>query len=88
MPGGDDGGDGDGGGRDAAVRRVRESLAFLPGGVPASLWNYNARSLAEAIVDGEKRLTFTGVELVLIGGKWYYNDPGDFLTYLREYPGD
>jgi len=87
MPGGDDSG-GDGGGREDEVRRVRERLAFLPGGVPASLWNHNTDSLAKAIVDGEKRKTPTGVELVLIDGNWYYNDPGDFLTYLKEYPGD
>lgn len=87
MPGSDDIGSDDGG-REDEVKKVKERLAFLPGGVPASLWNYNTTSLAEAIIDGEKRLTPSGVELVLIDGTWYYNDAGDFLTYLKEYPGD
>jgi hypothetical protein len=70
------------------IERVREHLSFLPGGVPSSLWNYSRDMLAEAIVDGEKRRSPTGVPLVNIGGRWYYNDHGDFLTYLKEYPGD
>ena len=74
--------------RAEAVARVREHLGFLPGGVPNSLWNYSKDMLAEAIVDGEKRRSPAGVPLVRIGDKWYYNDPGDFLTYLKEYPGD
>jgi hypothetical protein len=76
------------GDRAEAVERVREQLSFLPNGVPNSLWSYNKDALAEAIVDGEKRRTPTGVPLVKIGGVWYYNDPGDFLTFLKEYPGD
>jgi hypothetical protein len=56
--------------------------------VPNSLWSYTKDTLAEAIVDGEKRRSPAGVPLVKIGGRWYYNDHGDFLTYLKEYPGD
>ena len=53
------------------IERVKEALAFLPGGVPPSLWNYNRDQLAEAIVDGEKRYAPSGMELVRIGDKWY-----------------
>lgn len=74
--------------RAEAIARVREQLGFLPGGVPNSLWNYTRDTLAEAIVDGEKRRSPAGVPLVRIGDKWYYNDPGDFLTFMKEYPGD
>ena len=74
--------------RAAGIAKVRESLGFLPDGVPQSLWNYTKDMLAEAIVEGEKRRSPAGVALVKIDGKWYYNDPGDFLTYLKEYPGD
>jgi hypothetical protein len=74
--------------RAAAIAKVREHLNFLPGGVPNSLWGYTKDMLAEAIVDGEKRRSPAGVALVKIGDKWYYNDHGDFLTYMKEYPGD
>ena len=71
-----------------AIQKVREHLSFLPGGVPNSLWSYSKDMLAEAIVDGEKRRTPAGVPLVRIDDMWYYNDHGDFLTYMKEYPGD
>lgn len=71
--------------RSAELERVREALRFLPQGVPPSLWNYNLERLAEAIVDGEKRTTTTGMPLVRIGDTWYYNDPGDLVTFMREY---
>ena len=74
--------------RAAEIAKVREQLSFLPSGVPQGLWNYNKDMLAEAIVDAEKRRSPTGVALVKIDGKWYYYDPGDFLTFLKEYPGD
>ncbi|NIP35683.1 MAG: hypothetical protein GWN18_04265 [Thermoplasmata archaeon] len=74
--------------RAEAIARVREQLSFLPGGVPGSLWSYNKDTLAEAIVDGEKRRSPAGVPLVKLGDRWYYNDPGDLLTFLKEYPGD
>jgi hypothetical protein len=74
--------------RTEAIARVREHLSFLPGGVPNSLWNYNKDTLAEAIVDGEKRRSKSGMPLVKIDGKWYYNDHGDFVTYLKEYVED
>jgi hypothetical protein len=67
------------------IARTKERLDFLPGGVPPSLWNYNRDQLAEAIVDGEKRTAPSGMSLVRIGDTWYYNDPGDFFTYLKEY---
>ena len=70
------------------IARVRKQLEFLPGGVPNSLWGYTRDTLAEAIVDGEKRRSPTGVPLVRMDGRWYYNDPGDLLTYMKEYPGD
>jgi len=76
------------GDRAEAVARVKEQLTFLPGGVPNSLWSYTKDTLAEAIVDGEKRRSPAGVPLVRIDGTWYYNDPGDFLTFMKEYPGD
>jgi hypothetical protein len=74
--------------RAEAIARVKEQLSFLPGGVPNSLWSYSKDALAEAIVDGEKRRSPAGVQLVRIGDVWYYNDPGDFLTFMKEYPGD
>lgn len=74
--------------REEAIAQVREHLSFLPGGVPNSLWGYTKDTLAEAIVDGEKRRSPAGVPLVKIGDTWYYNDYGDFLTYMKEYPGD
>lgn len=67
------------------IARVKEKLGFLPGGVPPSLWNYNKDQLAQAIVDGEKRSADSGMPLVKIGDKWYYNDSGDIVTFLREY---
>jgi len=67
------------------IVRVKEKLAFLPGGVPPSLWNYNKEQLAEAIVDGEKRTARSGMQLVRIGDTWYYNDSGDIVTFLKEY---
>lgn len=71
--------------RAVELERVKEALRFLPQGVPASLWNLNLEALAEAIVDGEKRTSPTGVPLVRIGDTWYYNDAGDMFTFLREY---
>ena len=67
------------------IARVKEKLGFLPGGVPPSLWNHNREQMAEAIVDGEKRTADSGMPLVKIGDKWYYNDSGDIVTFLREY---
>ena len=80
--------EGEDAGRAEAIARVKEQLGFLPGGVPNSLWGYNRDDLAEAIVDGEKRRSAAGVPLVKIGDRWYYNDPGDFLTFMKEYPGN
>ena len=74
--------------RTEAIAKVKEHLSFLPGGVPNSLWGFNIEMLAEAIVDGEKKRSSAGMPLVKISGKWYYNDHGDFLTYMKEYPGD
>lgn len=67
------------------IARVKEALMFLPGGVPPSLWGFNADQLAEAIVDGEKRVAPSGMPLVRIRDKWYYNDPGDLVTFMQEF---
>ena len=71
--------------RASSLARVKQTLEFLPGGVPQGLWNYNSDQLAELIVDGEKRFAPSGMQLVKIDGRWYYNDPGDLVTYLKEY---
>ena len=70
--------------REERIARVREALMFLPSGVPPSLWGFNAEQLAEAIVDGEKRLAPSGMPLVRIRDKWYYNEPGDLVTFMQE----
>jgi len=74
--------------RAEAIEKVKEHLSFMPGGVPNSLWGFTRESLAEAIVDGEKKRSSAGMPLVKIDGKWFYNDHGDLLTYMKEYPGD
>jgi len=74
--------------RAEAIEKVKEHLGFLPGGVPNSLWGLTKDMLAVAIVDGEKKRSSAGMPLVKIDGIWYYNDHGDILTYMKEYPGD
>jgi hypothetical protein len=74
--------------RAEAIEKVKEHLSFLPGGVPNSLWGFTRDMLAEAIVNGEKRRSSAGMPLVRVDDIWYYNDPGDILTYMKEYPGD
>jgi regulator of protease activity HflC (stomatin/prohibitin superfamily) len=71
--------------RGARVRRAREALELLPLGLPESLWGMNLEELAEAIVEGEERKSRTGMPLVKVRGRWYYNDPRDMSTFMKEY---
>ena len=70
----------------ARVRRAREALELLPKGLPESLWGWKVEDLAKAIVDGEERTSRTGMPLVRIKGRWYYNDPRDMSIFMQECP--
>jgi regulator of protease activity HflC (stomatin/prohibitin superfamily) len=68
-----------------AQRRTRHALDYLPSGLPESLWGWEVEELAEAIANGEKRVSKDGFPLVSIRGKWYINDPRDMATFLKEW---
>jgi hypothetical protein len=63
-----------------------EGIARLPYGIPSlELAGWNRTDLAAAMSAGERRRTADGRELVLVRGRWYYSDPEDPKTFLREH---
>ncbi len=67
-------------------RTYQNAIGTLPFGVPSKElagrdWVY----LANALVTGEKRTLPDGREITLIEGRWYYSDPGDQDTLLKEH---
>ncbi len=67
------------------VREVMKSLTQLPRGLPTALWGMDIAELGRAIVDGEKRTTADGAELVLINGKWYNADRNNLGRFMIEW---
>jgi hypothetical protein len=58
----------------------------MPYGIPApELRNMDWNDLAALLATGQKRTLPDGHETTMVKGKWYYSDPGDTGTFLKEH---
>jgi len=73
--------------RTVETREVMKVLTQLPQGLPNSLMGLDMGELARAIVDGERRISSNGVQIVNISGKWYNADRRNLGVFLREWRG-
>jgi len=67
-------------------RKYQTAIGRLPYGIPsAELKDRDWNELASALATGQKRTLPDGREVTAIGGRWYYSDPGDSSTFLKEH---
>jgi uncharacterized membrane protein len=67
-------------------RTYQNAIGTLPFGVPSKeLAHRDWVDLANALVVGEKRTLPDGRETTNIDGRWYYSDPDDTDTFLKEH---
>jgi uncharacterized membrane protein len=67
-------------------RRYQNAIGHLPYGIPSKeLADRDWVDLANALVAGEKRTLPDGRETTNIGGRWYYSNPDDTGTFLKEH---
>ncbi len=58
----------------------------IPYGIPsAELKGKDWNELAAALATGQRRTLPDGKEVTAIGGRWYYSDPGDSSSFLKEH---
>jgi uncharacterized membrane protein len=67
-------------------RKYQNAIGRLPYGIPSKeLEDRDWVDLADTLATGEKRMTPDGRETTEIGGKWYYSDPNDTGSFLKEH---
>ena len=67
-------------------RKYQNTIGRLPYGIPSKeLADRDWVDLANALVTGEKRTLPDGRETTEIDGRWYYSDPDDTGTFLKEH---
>jgi uncharacterized membrane protein len=67
-------------------RTYQNAIGRLPFGVPSrELASWDWVDLTNALVTGEKRTLEGGVQVTAIDGRWYYSDPEDTDTFLKEH---
>jgi len=67
-------------------RKYQTAIGRLPYGIPsAELKDRDWNELAAALATGQKKALPDGREVTAIGGRWYYSDPGDSSTFLKEH---
>jgi uncharacterized membrane protein len=67
-------------------RKYQTAIGRLPYGIPTdALKGKDWNELATALATGQKRTLADGREVTAIGGRWYYSDPGDSSTFLKEH---
>jgi hypothetical protein len=71
---------------DNLKRKYANAIGRLPYGIPsAELKSKDWNELAAALATGQKKSLPDGREVTAIGGRWYYSDPGDSSTFLKEH---
>jgi uncharacterized membrane protein len=67
-------------------RKYQTAIGRLPYGIPsAELKDRDWNELAATLATGEKKMLPDGREVTAVGGRWYYSDPGDSSTFLKEH---
>ncbi|MCK5253635.1 MAG: VCBS repeat-containing protein, partial [Thermoplasmata archaeon] len=67
-------------------RKYQNTIGRLPYGIPSKeLADRDWVELASALVTGEKRTLPDGRETTNIEGRWYYSDPDDTGSFLKEH---
>jgi hypothetical protein len=71
---------------DNLKRKYANAIGRLPYGIPAAeLKGKDWNELAALLAMGQKRTLPDGKEVTAIGGRWYYSDPGDSSSFLKEH---
>jgi hypothetical protein len=71
---------------DNLKRKYATAIGRLPYGIPAAdLKGLDWNDLAALLAMGQKKTLLDGHETTLVKGKWYYSDPGDSSTFLKEH---
>ena len=71
---------------DNLKRKYHNAIGRLPYGIPAAeLRDRDWNELAAALAMGARRTLPDGREVASIGGRWYYCDPEDSSTFLKEH---
>jgi uncharacterized membrane protein len=71
---------------DNLKRKYANAIGRLPYGIPsAELKNKDWNELAAMLATGQKRTLPDGREVTSISGVWYYSDPGDSSSFLKEH---
>jgi hypothetical protein len=67
-------------------RKYQTAIGRPRYGIPsAELKNKDWNELAALLATGQKKALPDGREVTAIGGRWYYSDPGDSSTFLKEH---
>jgi len=71
---------------DNEKRKYATAIGRMPYGIPsAELKNRDWNELAAALATGQKKTLPDGREVTAISGRWYYSDPGDSSSFLKEH---
>ena len=71
---------------DNEKRKYATAIGRMPYGIPApDLRNMDWNDLAALLATGQKRTLPDGHETTMVKGKWYYSDPADSSTFLKEH---
>jgi hypothetical protein len=67
-------------------RKYHNAIGRLPYGIPAAeLRERDWNELSAALATDQRRTLPDGREITAIGGRWYYSDPEDSSTFLKEH---
>jgi uncharacterized membrane protein len=71
---------------DNLKRKYQNAIGGLPYGIPSEeLRDWDSVELAGALAKGEKKMTHDGRETTEIDGRWYFSDPNDTGSFLKEH---
>jgi hypothetical protein len=71
---------------DNLKRKYANAIGRMPYGIPsAELKNKDWNELAAMLATEQKKTLPDGREVTAVGGRWYYSDPGDSSTFLKEH---
>jgi hypothetical protein len=71
---------------DNLKRKYATAIGRMPYGIPApDLKEMDWNDLAALLATGQKRTLPDGHETTMVKGKWYYSDPGDSSSFLKEH---
>jgi hypothetical protein len=71
---------------DNLKRKYANAIGRMPYGIPsAELKGKDWNELAALLATGQKKTLPDGKEVTAISGRWYYSDPGDSSSFLKEH---